>query len=29
VFPGPLDGRLAFDTPWDRLKPAADLTAHA
>jgi integrase len=29
VFPGPQGGRLAFDGPWDRLKPAGDLTPHA
>jgi site-specific recombinase XerD len=29
VFPGPLGGRLAFDLPWERLKPADDLTPHA
>ncbi len=29
VFVGPQGGRLAFDGPWDRIKPAPDLTPHA
>jgi integrase len=28
AFPGPQSGRLAFDGPWDRIKPALDLTPH-
>jgi integrase len=29
VFEGPSGGRMAFDLPWNRLKPAPDLTPHA